>query len=145
MRALVIYDGTLQAKEVLRYGLRAVKEKGGDIICLSVVNTPLFIGYDSIAGASEIARRELDKYIEDAKAIIREEGQGVRTKIVVEEGNPEEEIVNYLAERYIDMLIYPPRYNSLIKKYDRFLKENGKIITEDRLMAGVAAIAIKAV
>lgn len=145
MRALIVYDGSIQAKDALRYGLKLVKEKGGDIILLSVFNSPLFIGYDAILGAVEMARRELEGYIEDARTIIRVEGDGIRTRIVMGEGDPEEEILNYLTERYIDILICPPRYRFIIKRYNRILKEKGRTIAEDTITKGITAVAIRTV
>lgn len=144
MRVLVIYDGTVQAKEGLRYGLRIVKERGGDLVCLNIFNSTVFIGYDAIPMAYEVTKKELYNYIKEAETIVSKEGNGVRIKMVTEEGDPEEEIINFITDRYIDILLCPPRYSSIIKKYHRELKEKGRmIVPEKSAMTGVAAMSIE--
>jgi hypothetical protein len=76
MKIMVAYDGTLQAKEALVYGIEKARAKGGDIIALQVFNSPLFVDYDATVNARDAARAEAARFVEEAKAIIREKGKG---------------------------------------------------------------------
>ncbi len=38
MKIMVAYDGTLQAKEALVYGMDKAREKGGEVVALHVFN-----------------------------------------------------------------------------------------------------------
>lgn len=146
MRALVIYDGTLEAREGLRYGLKLVKERGGDLVCLNIFNITTFIGYEAIPMVEELARKEFYSYIEEAKRIISLEGNGVRTKMITEEGEPEEEIINFITDRYVDILFCPPRYSSIIKKYNRELEEKGRrVVPGQSTLTGVTSMLIETV
>lgn len=146
MRVLVVYDGTLQSKEGLRYGLKIVQEKGGDLVCLNIFNSAVFIGYDAIPMIDEVARKEFFNYIQEAKTIISRYGNGVRIKMIMEEGNPEDEIINFITDRYIDVVLCPPRYSSIIKKYHKELKEKGRrIVSEQSAITGVATMSIETV
>lgn len=136
MKVLVAYDGTLQSKEALKYGLEKVRETGGEVIALHVFNSNMFVGYDSQPWAMERARKESAQHIQDAKRIVEELGSGVRVRFQTEEGDPEEEIVNYAIERNADVLLCPPRYKGIIRKYKKILDGNGKKVLEDSILDG---------
>ena len=57
MKVLVAYDGTLQAKDALKYGVEKVKENGGELVALHVFNSNMFVDYD-VFGAEEAGRAE---------------------------------------------------------------------------------------
>ena len=116
MRVLVAYDGTLDSKTALRYGLEKIKQNGGDLFVLHVFNSNLFVDYDAIPEAKEIAQRESSRYVKEAEMIIKEEGKGVKVNIIEEEGDPEKETVRYATHENIDIIISPPRYKSIVKK-----------------------------
>ena len=113
MKVLVAYDGTLDAKTALRYGLEKVRGNGGELIVLHVFNRNLFIDYDAIPQAEEIARRESSRYIEEAERIIKEEGKGIKASIILDEGNPEKETIECAKAENVDLLLCPPRYKAL--------------------------------
>ncbi len=115
MKILVAYDGTLQSKKNLRYGLEKIREKGGNVILLHVFQGSLFIDYDSTPEAEGIARRESLKSLDDARHIIEEAGNGVRVKIIEEEGQPEEEILKYADSENADIILSTPRYRKKLK------------------------------
>lgn len=134
MKVLVAYDGTLQSKEALRYGMQKVRETGGEVIALHVFNSNLFIDYDSQPWAAEVARKESLQYVEDAKRLVAESGAGLCVSIATEEGDPEEEIIRYARERNIDVLLCPPRYKTIIKRYKKILHNDGKEAIEDAVL-----------
>jgi len=115
MKILVAYDGTLQSKKALIYGMEKVKEKGGTVVVLHVFQSSLFIGYDATPEAEELARKESLKGLEDARRIIEEDGNGVRVKIIEEDGLPEEEIVKYADSEKADIILSTPRYRKKLR------------------------------
>ncbi len=121
MKIMVAYDGTLQAKEALVYGMDKVREKGGEVIALHVFNDRKFIDSDAHIDAESVARNESARFVEEAKALIRDKGQGVRTSLFTTEGNPEEEVVNFAKEKKVDLLLCPPKFKTIISKYQQAL------------------------
>lgn len=115
MKILVAYDGTLQAKEVLKYGIEKAKENGGEVTALYVFNSGMFIDYEASPGAEGAARRESFRFVQEARALMNAAGSDIKTSVVVEEGNPEEEIGKYAADKGFDIVFTPPRYKSIIK------------------------------
>lgn len=123
MKVLVAYDGTLQSKEALRYGLGKVRENGGELTLLHVFPAGLFVDYDATPNAEAMARHEASARLEEARAIIGDAGKGLRTRIVSEDGDPEEEILDYAKAKAVDVLLCPPRMRSVIRKYKKALGE----------------------
>lgn len=124
MKIMVAYDGTLQAKEALVYGMQKAKEKGGEVVALHVFNSPLFVDYDATPGAESVARAESDRFMEEAKAIIREKGKGVKASLYSTEGNPEDETIAFARAEHADVLLCPPRFRRIIGKYRKALGES---------------------
>ncbi len=123
MKIMVAYDGTLQAKEALVYGLEKAREKGGEIVALHVFNNEMFIDYDATLDAEAIARRESARFLEEAKELLREKGTGVRASLYTTEGNPEEAVVSFAKEKKVDVLLCPPKFKGIINKYHKGLGE----------------------
>ena len=134
MKVLVAYDGTLQAKDALRYGAAKVKENGGELLALHVFDSNIFIGYDSHPRAKEMAKAESDAFVDKAIKIMRAEGKGVKASITVAEGDPEKEIIDFAKEERVDVLLCPPKYKSIISRYKRALRAEGKNPVEDAVL-----------
>lgn len=117
MKIMVAYDGTLQAKEALVYGINKARESRGEVVALHVFNNRIFLDYDASADAEEIARRESRQFVEEAKSLLREKGEGVRTSLFTTEGDPEEEVITFAKERRVDLLLCPPKFKALINRY----------------------------
>ncbi len=115
MKALVAYDGSLDSKKVLEYVIRKVRDNGGELIVIHVFNSNLFIGYDSSPDAEGMARIESARFVEDAKKILESSGAGMRSRIVVEEGNPADEIIRFAAEENVEIIFSPPGYRTIVK------------------------------
>jgi len=130
MKVLVAYDGTLQAKDALKYGIEKVKESGGEIVALTVFNSNMFVDYD-VFGAEEAGRAESMRFAAEAKKILAE--TGINARVIVAEGNPEEETISYARENSIDLLLCPPRYKSIIRSFKKLLDEQGKKAQEDTI------------
>ena len=124
MKIMVAYDGTLQAKEALVHGIDKARETGGEVVALHVFNSSMFIDYDANVDAESIARRDSAQFVEEARALIREKGAGVRTSLFTTEGNPEEAVIRFAKERHVDVLLCPPKFKGIINKYKRILGQS---------------------
>jgi nucleotide-binding universal stress UspA family protein len=117
MKILTIYDGTLQSKAALQYGLRKVKEKAGELIVLQVFQNSQFIDYDAGPRAEEIARAEAARHRRDAETIINEAGRNdLRVRVLSEEGDAIEEALRVSAAEKVDLVLASPRYKAFAKK-----------------------------
>ncbi len=119
MKIMIAYDGTLQAKEALVYGMDKAREKGGEVVALHVFNSPMFVDYEGSFGAQDAAKAEADRFISEAKAIIREKGKGVKASLYSTEGNPSEEVISFAKAQKADVLLCPPKFTSIIEKYQQ--------------------------
>jgi len=141
MKIMVAYDGTLQAKEALVYGMDKAREKGGEVVALHVFNNSLFIDYDATVDAQDIAKAEVEQFINEAKTIIRERGNGVKASLYSTEGNPTEEVVRFAKAEKVDVLLCPPRFTKIINKYQRSLAESE--LSTEAAKLHVAALSTK--
>jgi nucleotide-binding universal stress UspA family protein len=116
MKIITIYDGTIQSKTVLRYGIEKAKKEGGEVIVLHVFQNSLFIDYDAGPKAEEVARVELNSHLRDAEKIIQETGQGVDVKIMSVEGDPVEEALRLSKAEQAGLILASPRYRAIVKK-----------------------------
>ncbi len=121
MKIMVAYDGTLQAKEALTYGIEKAREKGGEVVALHVFNSPLFVDYDATPDAMDAARAESARFIDEAKKIMSEKGAGVRASLYSTDGNPEEAVIDFARTEKVDVLLCPPKYSGIIAKYRKSL------------------------
>jgi nucleotide-binding universal stress UspA family protein len=135
MKVLVAYDGTIQAKDALKYGVQKVKESGGELVALHIFNSNLFVDYD-VFGAEEAGRAESMRFAAEAKKILEEAGKDINARVIVAEGNPEEEILKYARENNMDLLLCAPRYKSIIRSFKKLLDEQGKKVQEDTIFGG---------
>jgi nucleotide-binding universal stress UspA family protein len=119
MKIMVAYDGTLQAKEALVYGMDKAREKGGEVVALHVFNSGMFVDYDATVGAQGAARAEAAGFIEEAKTIIRDKGKGVKASFYSTEGNPTEEVISFAKAEKVDVLLCPPKFTKIISKYQQ--------------------------
>jgi len=141
MKIMVAYDGTLQAKEALVYGMDKVREKGGEVVALHVFNNSMFIDYDATIGAQGIAKAEAEQFINEAKTIIRDKGKGVKASLYSTEGNPTEEMISFAKSEKVDVLLCPPKFTKIINKYQRALA--GSELTNEAAKLNVAAVSTK--
>ncbi len=116
MKILVAFDGSLNAKTALRYGIEKVRKTGGEVIALQVFQSEMFIDYGAGPTAEGVARNEAARYLDEARAILEKEGAGIPSRVLEVEGNPEQEISRFAEENNVGLIIAPPRYRSLAKK-----------------------------
>ena len=129
MKVLVAYDGTLQAKDALKYGVEKVKASGGEVVALNVFNSNMYMDYD-VFGAEEAGRTESMRFAAEAKQILAETGKGITARVIFAEGNPEEETINYARENNVDLLLCSPRYKRIINSFRMLLGDQGTALPE---------------
>lgn len=140
MKIMVAYDGTLQSKEALVYGMKKAVEKNGEVVALHVFNAPRFVDYDVTPNAIDAARAEAARFVAEAKAIIREKGNGAKASLYSTDGDPAEAVMDFARTEKVDVLLCPPAFRSIANKYQKavadaeFAKEAGAL--------DVAAIAV---
>lgn len=117
MKILTIYDGTLQSKNALQYGLRKAIATKGEIVVLQVFQSSLFVDYDAGPRAEEIARAEAARHRRDAETIIKEaERSDLRVRLLSEEGDAVEEALRIIAAEKVDLVLASPRYKAIARK-----------------------------
>ncbi|NTW58492.1 MAG: universal stress protein [Nitrospirae bacterium] len=141
MKIMVAYDGTLQAKEALSYGIDKARAKGGEVVALHVFNSPMFADYDATVNTRDAAKAEAARFVEEAKTIIREKGTGVKASLYSTEGNPEQEMISFAKAEQVDVLLCPPKFKTIISKYQKALA--GSELAGEAAKMNVAAIPTK--
>lgn len=116
MKILIAYDGTLNAKTALEYGLARLRESGGSAVVLHVFHAEMFVDYGAGPNAEALARDEARRYIEGARKIINEKGTGLSVRVEEREGIPEDEIMARASESAFDVVLVTPKYKSVARK-----------------------------
>ena len=142
MKIMVAYDGTLQAKEALAYGIEKARAKGGEVVALHVFNSPLFADYDATVNTRDTAKAEAARFVDEAKAIIRERGKGVKASLFTGEGDPEKEVISFAKAEQVDVLLCPPKFKAIIGKYQKALA--GSELAGEAAKMNVTALSTKA-
>ena len=116
LKILTLYDGTIQSKTALRYGIKKAKKEGGEVVVLHVFQNSLFIDYDAGPKAEAVARAEIKRHLQDAGNIINETGQDVSVKIISVEGDPLEEVLRVSEAEQAELMLASPRYKAIVRK-----------------------------
>jgi nucleotide-binding universal stress UspA family protein len=115
MNILVVYDGTLHAKKALLYGLKKVQGAGGEVTVLQVFDPRLFIDYDAGPQAEEMARKEASQSLAEAKQIVSEQGSDIAVRIISDEGDAAQKVLEYVEAERPGLVLAPHRYRELAK------------------------------
>mgnify|MGYP001473373935 CR=1 FL=1 len=119
MKIMVAYDGTLQAKEALVYGIEKARAKGGEVVALQVFNSPMFADYDATVNTRDAAKAEAARFAAEAKEIIKTKGAGVKASLFTTEGEPEAEMISFAKAEQVDVLLCPAKFKTIIGKYQK--------------------------
>ncbi len=122
MKIMVAYDGTLQAKEALAYGIEKARVKGGEVVALHVFDSSAMADYDATPNARNEARAEAGRFIDEAKAIIAGAAKGVPASLYSTEGDPEQQVIDFAKSEKVDVLLCPPKFRSVIGNYRQFVE-----------------------
>lgn len=118
MNILVAYDGTLNAKKALLYGIGKIRREGGELTVLQVFDPALFVDYDAGPRAEEMARRDATHHLDEAKRIAAEQGVSA-VRFIERDGEAEQVILGHIALDRPDLVLAPPRYRSLARRSSR--------------------------
>jgi len=140
MKMIVSYDGTLQAKEALRFAICQAREKGAALSVLHVFNDGLFLDYEASPNSMDFARHQSRAYLDEAKAIIGSEGNGVNVGVYTVEGDTEEELLSFANSQKADYIVCTPSLKSVIKKY----RKPSGMETAGNTVGTIAMLDIKA-
>jgi nucleotide-binding universal stress UspA family protein len=141
MKILAVYDGTLNSKDALRKGIEKAKQNGAELLVLQVFNSSMFIDYEITPGETEFIKKEAAGYLEEAKVILKEEAQGLRTGLFTGEGDPGEQITQLAAAKNVDLLLCPAAYGSIVKQYIKMPVTRGKQGEETAVIIGPKKLA----
>jgi nucleotide-binding universal stress UspA family protein len=141
MKIMVAYDGTLQAKEALVYGIEKARAKGGEVVALQVFNSPMVADYDATVNTRDAAKAEAARFVDEARAIIREKGKGVKASFYTGEGDPEQEMISFAKAEQVDVLLCPPKFRTIIGKYQKALA--GSELAGEAAKLNVTALSAK--
>ncbi len=107
MKILLAYDGTVHAKAALRYGLKKIRAKQGEITVLQVFDRSSFIDYDAGPKAEETARAEVARQFDDAKKLVQEIAPDVQVQFLLLDGDAEQAILQYSEREQPDLILVP--------------------------------------
>jgi nucleotide-binding universal stress UspA family protein len=113
IKILIAYDGTVNAKTALKYGLKKAGDGQGEIIVLQVFDSSLFVDYDAGPKAEAMARAEAAQHLSDARAIAGETGPLVPARFITEEGDAGQKVLQYAETEHAGLVLVPPRFKSL--------------------------------
>jgi nucleotide-binding universal stress UspA family protein len=116
VKILLVYNGTVNAKAALRYAISRARAHQAVLVVLFVFHRDLFIDYDAGPGAEEVARKEWALQREEALRILDAEGQDIRKRLVVTDGNWDEEILATARQERVDIIFSPQRLPEIAKK-----------------------------
>lgn len=114
MKILVAYDGTLNAKDALRYGIRRAQSANAELVVLAVFNSDMFIDYD-VPGAEDKARREAAHHVQEAKEILSRLAHDLQVSMYSAEGNLEYVASEFAKDEHIDLILTPAKYADIVE------------------------------
>lgn len=113
MKILVAYDGTLNAKDALRYGIRRAQNADAELVVLAVFNPAQFIDYD-VFGAEDKARREATAHVQEAKDILARLAGGLKVSMYSAEGGLEYVAAEFAKDEHVDLILTPAKYADIV-------------------------------
>jgi len=118
MNILVAYDGTLNSKKALLYGINKVQKQGGVITVLQVFDRALYVDYEAGPRAEERGRKEAARHLEEARRIVSERGIS-SARFIEKDGQAEEVTLEHIAADRPDLVLATPRFRSLARRSTR--------------------------
>jgi nucleotide-binding universal stress UspA family protein len=113
MRVLFAYDGSAFSKRALRYA--KVLGGGADMTVITVTQILLEAPHTEQSTAPERGAREARRQLEEAQAILTEDG--IEAELVQAAGNPAAEIIAAAEERGADLIVIGHRGRSAISRF----------------------------
>ncbi|NLE94526.1 MAG: universal stress protein [Dehalococcoidia bacterium] len=105
-RILVCLDGTSFSEQIVPYAVETARRFGSELILMTSaeIPTPAAPEYPiEVDLVQDLRRVEVDQYLEDTAARLREAGMAVRTNTAA--GSPGHAIVEYAAQVGVDLIV----------------------------------------
>jgi nucleotide-binding universal stress UspA family protein len=118
MNILVAYDGTLNSKKALLYGINKVQKQGGILTVLQVFDWALYVDYEAGPRAEEQGRREAARHLEEARRMVSERGISA-VRFVEKDGQAEDVALEHIEADRPDLVLATPRFRSLARRSSR--------------------------
>lgn len=113
-RILVATDGSDNAQRATRQALDLARQYGAELHAVYVIETR--IGYDNTIVEPETVRQNLREEGEEALTEVETEGEpDVSIVTSVREGVPHEELLSYIADQGIDLVVMGAKGRSAFK------------------------------
>jgi CheY-like chemotaxis protein len=114
MKILVAYDGTLNAKDVLRYGLYRIKTSGGELKVLHMLDDSSLKDYEEFDCYRTLAD-EAGRRLDEARKIIAESGKASQVELVSCECGLEQELIDCAQEGRFDRILVPQKFAGIAR------------------------------
>ena len=115
MKILVAYDGTLNAKDVLRYGLYRARVSGGELKVLHVLDSPSLQDFEGFE-AYKALKKEAEYHLGELNRILDEAGKGRKVELLSCEGGLERELVDVAEQGRFDLILVPERFAGISRQ-----------------------------
>ena len=113
-RILVATDGSDNAQRATRHALDLARQYGAELHAVYVIETRT--GYDNAIVDPEIVRQNLREEGEEALTTVGTEGElDVSVVTAVREGIPHEELLSYIEDQGIDLVVMGAKGRSAFK------------------------------
>jgi len=100
----------------LDYSFEKAREKQGELVVLLVFQSSLYLDYDGGIMAQKTARAEMEQHIRYVEQFKKEKQSGANIRVITEDGEPGQELVNIARSEQADLIIAPTRYRAIARK-----------------------------
>ncbi len=109
MRILAAYDGTLNAKDVLRYGLYRIRKSGGELKVLHMLDSEILKDFEEFEACASLMN-EAARNLEEARKIVDESGKGRQVEFISCKCGLAHELMSYAEEGRFDLILVPQKF-----------------------------------
>lgn len=115
MKILVAYDGTPDAKDVVRYGLYRIKAYGGELKVLHMLDIEALKDFEGFE-VYEALKNEVASHLARLQQIIDESGVGQRVELIPCEGGLEHELIACAEEGRFDLILVSQKFAGIAQE-----------------------------
>lgn len=115
MKILVAYDGTPEARDVVRYGLYRVRTTGGEMKILHMLDSGAIKDFEGFE-IYDALKKETEMRLSELQKIIEESGVAQRVELMSCEGRLEHEMLAYAEEGRFDLIIVSEKFAGIAQE-----------------------------
>jgi universal stress protein A len=117
-RILAVSWMTQYCRRTVHYGVSLAAKYGAELIVIQVIDTWLYGLNIPMMSMEEESRKDMERIKAELDNIIGgEKKKGVKIKKVIKEGDPVEEILKFIGEEKIDMVILRAQEEGRIERF----------------------------